>query len=66
MHMVVIDDEADDGSVLDARIELGLAPDSEALKQIPRHVARLWAGNAARLPGPVEDEDCQGTRMGRA
>lgn len=43
LHLLVIDDEADDGSVLDSTIEAGLAPDSDGLKQLPRHVARLWA-----------------------
>ncbi len=45
LHLLVIDDEADDGSVLDSTIEAGLAPDSEVLKQIPRHIARLWSGH---------------------
>ena len=44
VHMLVIDDEADDGSILDKDVEGGLAPDSDSLKQIPRHIARLWAG----------------------
>lgn len=46
LHMLVIDDEADDGSILDSQIEAGLAPDSEGLKQIPRHIARLWSGGS--------------------
>ena len=44
LHLLVIDDEADDGSILDAVVESNLGPDSEGLKQIPRHIARLWAG----------------------
>ena len=47
MHMLVIDDEADDGSVLDRDVENGFAPDADGLKQVPRHVARLWAGARA-------------------
>ena len=44
LHMLVIDDEADDGSILDAVVESRMAPDSDQYKQIPRHIARLWAG----------------------
>ena len=44
LHMLVIDDEADDGSILDSRVEQGLEPDSDQRKQIPRHIARLWSG----------------------
>jgi hypothetical protein len=44
LHMLVIDDEADDGSILDAVVEQGLEADSERFKQIPRHIVRLWAG----------------------
>ena len=47
VHLLVLDDEADDGSILDAEVEAGLAPDSDAFKQIPRHIARLWSG---RMP----------------
>ena len=43
LHLLVIDDEADDGSILDAVVEGGTAPDSENLKQIPRHIAHLWS-----------------------
>lgn len=43
VHMLVIDDEADDGSILDAEVEAGLGPDSDQLKQIPRHIVRLWS-----------------------
>lgn len=45
LHMLVIDDEADDGSILDADVEAGNAPDSDKLKQIPRHIARLWSAH---------------------
>lgn len=38
-HMLVIDDEADDGSVLDARAE---AKNAGAAKQIPRYIVDLW------------------------
>lgn len=44
VHMLVIDDEADDGSILDAVVEASLGPESEALKMIPRHIRRLWSG----------------------
>jgi hypothetical protein len=43
IHMLVIDDEADDGSILDAVVEAGLDADSLQLKQIPRHIARIWS-----------------------
>jgi len=43
VHVLVLDDEADDGSILDAVVEQGLDPASDALKQIPRHVAALWS-----------------------
>lgn len=45
LHMLVVDDEADDGSILDAAVEAEMAPDSDKLKQIPRHIARLWSAN---------------------
>jgi len=41
-HLVVLDDEADDGSILDARIERGLDPAFADLKQIPRAIVDLW------------------------
>jgi len=47
IQMLVIDDEADDGSILDRDVEAGLTPDSELLKQIPRHIARIWSGHAS-------------------
>ncbi|RCK70164.1 hypothetical protein DT076_05655 [Desertihabitans brevis] len=42
-HMLVLDDEADDGSVLDARGEALGGPDASQ-KQIPRAIVRLWEG----------------------
>jgi hypothetical protein len=44
MHLLMIDDEADDGSILDAVVEAGLGADSDRLKQIPRHIAHVWSG----------------------
>lgn len=41
-HMLVLDDEADDGSVLDAVVESSLDPIYGKLKQIPRAIANLW------------------------
>lgn len=49
-HMVVLDDEADDGSVLDARIENSLDPVFGNLKQIPRAIADLWAPRLSSAP----------------
>ena len=45
LHMLVIDDEADDGSILDSEAERGLSIDSDHLKQIPRYIQRLWTGS---------------------
>lgn len=42
VHMLVLDDEADDGSVLDSAVEAGKDPLSSGLKQIPRAIADLW------------------------
>ena len=42
VHMLVLDDEADDGSVLDAVVEAGRDPILGSLKQIPRTIANLW------------------------
>lgn len=42
VHMLVLDDEADDGSVLDAVVEVGRDPIFGKLKQIPRAIANLW------------------------
>jgi hypothetical protein len=41
-HLLVLDDEADDGSILDARIEQALDPALDDLKQIPRAIVDLW------------------------
>lgn len=42
-ELLVLDDESDDGSVLDARVESAMDPFQDALKQIPRHIADLWS-----------------------
>lgn len=47
IHLLLIDDEADDGSILDAHVEAGYEPGSDLLKQIPRHIARIWSGRSA-------------------
>ncbi|WP_332643076.1 Z1 domain-containing protein [Aeromicrobium sp.] len=41
-HLLVLDDEADDGSILDARVESGLDPRTSDLKQIPRAIVDMW------------------------
>jgi hypothetical protein len=41
-HILVLDDEADDGSILDARVESSLDPALDDLKQIPRAIVDLW------------------------
>lgn len=41
-RMLVLDDEADDGSILDAVAEIGQDPVYGNLKQIPRSIANLW------------------------
>jgi hypothetical protein len=41
-HILVLDDEADDGSVLDARVEQTVDPVLGDLKQIPRAIVDLW------------------------
>lgn len=43
VEMLVLDDEADDGSILDAVVEGGLDPRIDHLKQIPRHIVDLWS-----------------------
>lgn len=43
VHMLVLDDEVDDGSVLDAVVEATRDPVLGNLKQIPRGIANLWA-----------------------
>lgn len=42
VHMLVLDDEADDGSILDAVVEASQDPVYGSLKQIPRAIANLW------------------------
>lgn len=42
VHMLVLDDEADDGSILDAVVETGRNPAYDHLKQVPRAIANLW------------------------
>jgi len=42
LQVLVLDDEADDGSILDAAVEGNLDPAQDAFKQIPRHIADLW------------------------
>jgi hypothetical protein len=41
-HLLVLDDEADDGSILDARVDKSLNPALDDLKQIPRAIVDLW------------------------
>ncbi len=43
VQMLVVDDEADDGSILDANIEASMDPIHGNLKQIPRAIVDLWA-----------------------
>ncbi len=43
LHIQVFDDEADDGSILDANVELGTDPASPTLKQLPRAIVDLWS-----------------------
>lgn len=50
VHMLVLDDEADDGSVLDAVVEAGQDPIFGNLKQIPRAIADLWDPRAMSPP----------------
>jgi hypothetical protein len=41
-HLLVLDDEADDGSILDARVEQLVDPAYQDLKQIPRAIVDQW------------------------
>ena len=54
-HLLVLDDEADDGSILDAVVETDLDPTQDAFKQIPRHIVDLWArrGDAPSTADPL-------------
>ncbi len=42
VQMLVLDDEADDGSILDAIVESSQDPIYGRLKQVPRAIANLW------------------------
>jgi hypothetical protein len=42
-HLLILDDEADDGSILDSIIESDLDPSHDVFKQIPRHIVDLWS-----------------------
>lgn len=50
IHMLVLDDEADDGSVLDARVEASRDPVYGNLKQIPRAIVDLWSPPSNTAP----------------
>lgn len=50
VHMLVVDDEADDGSVLDAAVEAGHDPLWSGFKQIPRAIADLWDPRSEDAP----------------
>lgn len=41
-HLLVVDDEADDGSILDANVEASIDPVYGNVKQIPRAIVDLW------------------------
>jgi Z1 domain len=45
VRLLIIDDEADDGSVLDRLIENDKLDQYSELKQLPRHIAFLWCDN---------------------
>ncbi len=49
-HLLVLDDEADDGSILDAHVERSMDPVFGQLKQIPRAIADLWRPRTAAAP----------------
>lgn len=50
VHMLVVDDEADDGSILDAAVEAGHDPLWSGFKQIPRAIADLWDPRSENAP----------------
>jgi hypothetical protein len=50
VHMLVLDDEADDGSVLDAVVEADQDPIDGNLRQIPRAIADLWDPRSTNAP----------------
>ena len=43
VRLLILDDEADDGSILDAAVENESDPAWDVLKQIPRHIMDLWS-----------------------
>lgn len=51
-HLVVLDDEADDGSVLDAVAEADEDPILGNLKQTPRAIHSLWHGSDGATASP--------------
>lgn len=51
-HLLVLDDEADDGSVLDAVTEAGEDPILGNLKQTPRAIHSLWHGADGATASP--------------
>ena len=51
-HLVVLDDEADDGSVLDAVVEADEDPVLGNLKQTPRAIHSLWHGSDGATASP--------------
>lgn len=50
VHMLVLDDEADDGSILDARVEASQDPLYGNLKQVPRAIVDLWSPPSGSAP----------------
>lgn len=50
LHMLVLDDEADDGSVLDSAMEAERSPFWAGYKQIPRAIADMWDPRSERAP----------------
>lgn len=55
VHLLVLDDEADDGSILDAEVETDLDPTTDAFKQIPRLITDLWS---RRVEAPTTAKQC--------
>lgn len=51
VQMLVVDDEADDGSILDANVEASMDPIYGNLKQIPRAIVDLWMPPGHPTPG---------------
>ncbi len=50
VHMLVLDDEADDASILDAKVEASQDPLFGELKQIPRSIVDLWSPPTGASP----------------